>query len=319
MIAPLYGEAGVIGMMLACNRLSNVSTFDDHDLRLFQTLANHASVSLENGRLVACLKESLDRMTAMNRSKDDLVAAVSHELRTPLTCIQGYVKTLLRPDVEFEAEQRRSFLREVDGAGDRLRRLIEDLLNVSELEFHNEQKPLQTSTVSLAAVAQRAADELRERAAARSIVVRFDEGFPSVESDEDRVHQIVSNLMENALKYSLDGTVITISGRSAERRVTVSVEDEGPGIPPELQERIFDRFYQVDQSSTRSAGGTGLGLYICRQLARALGGDVWLERSDGRGSVFCLGLPAAAPEQGANEPNRTLRVRDRSPEKAGAL
>ncbi len=103
MVAPLFGEDEVVGTMLVGNRFGEVSTFDAEDLKLFETLANHASVSLENARLVGRLEESLAHLTEMNRVKDDFVASVSHELRTPLTSILGYAKTLLRPNVTFIA------------------------------------------------------------------------------------------------------------------------------------------------------------------------------------------------------------------------
>jgi signal transduction histidine kinase len=121
--------------------------------------------------------------------------------------------------------------------------------------------------------------------------VAFDEGVPEVVTDESMVHQIISNLVDNAGKYSPAGTKITITGRVEGHSAVISVLDEGGGIPEELHDRIFDRFYQVDQSSTRPVGGTGLGLYICRKLAGAIGGYLWLEDSDTSGSVFSLRIP----------------------------
>ena len=147
MVAPLFGEDEVVGTMIVGNRLGDVSTFDAEDLKLFETLANHASVSLENARLVGRLEESLAHLTEMNRLKDDFVASVSHELRTPLTSILGYVKTLLRPDVDFKESEEHQFLQTIERQGERLRVLIEDLLEVSRLES-KEVRPV-LSTISL--------------------------------------------------------------------------------------------------------------------------------------------------------------------------
>ncbi|MDQ3982012.1 MAG: ATP-binding protein, partial [Actinomycetota bacterium] len=288
-VAPLHGAEGVIGTFAVGSRLGDVSTFDEADLKLFETLANHASVSLENARLVGRLEESLAHLTEMNRLKDDFVAAVSHELRTPLTSIQGYIKTLLRPNVEFSPSDQRSFIEAVDRQSERLRRLIEDLLVVSRIESDSDK--LIVTPVLLQKVAHHVVDEFRARTGNRSFDFRFEQGLLEVDTDETKVHQVVSNFVDNALKYTPEGTTITIGGRVEGEHVVMSVADGGPGIPPDEQARIFDRFYQIDQSSTRAAGGTGLGLYICRKLAEAIGGDVRLESSDADGSVFALWIP----------------------------
>ena len=292
-VAPLHGSDGVIGTFAVGSRLGDVSTFDEADLKLFETLANHASVSLENARLVGRLEESLAHLTEMNRLKDDFVAAVSHELRTPLTSIQGYIKTLLRPNVEFSPADQRSFIEAVDRQSERLRRLIEDLLVVSRIESDTDK--LLVTPVLLQKVAHHVVDEFRARTATTSFDFRFDESLLEVDTDETKVHQVVSNFVDNALKYAPDETTITIGGRTEGDYAVISVADEGSGIAEAEQARIFDRFYQIDQSSTRAAGGTGLGLYICKKLAEAIGGDVYLERSDERGSVFALKIPLEPP------------------------
>ena len=289
MVAPLYGDDKIAGVMTVGNRLGDVSTFDDEDLKLFETLANHASVSLQNARLVARLEESLAHLTEMNRLKDDFVASVSHELRTPLTSIQGYVKTLLRPDVDFDRDEQRSFLETIERQGTRLHRLIEDLLVVARIE--EQQVAPDLELVHVPELAGRVVEELRSRASSWTIELHLDESLPRVKTDEGKVHQILSNLVDNALKYSEPGSTVRIVGAVDGDGVGITVHDQGQGVPPELQDKVFDRFYQVDQSSTRRVGGAGLGLYICRRLAEAVGGRVWLERSNPEGSVFGLWIP----------------------------
>jgi signal transduction histidine kinase len=288
MVTPLHGEGTVIGTFTVGNRLGEVTTFDNEDLKLFETLANHASVSVQNARLIEQLEDSLAHLTEMNRLKDDFVAAVSHELRTPLTSIQGYVKTLLRPNVVWPADQQRDFMETIDRQADRLRNLIEDLLTVSRIEADRDAPDL--TSLSLPVISREIAED-RDASHSHSIAVRFEEGFPEVLTDESMVHQIMSNLIDNAVKYSPPGSTITIAGRVEGASAVISIADEGDGISEDLHDKIFDRFYQVDQSSTRQVGGTGLGLYICRKLAGAVGGHLWLESSGPNGSVFSLRIP----------------------------
>jgi len=135
-----------------------------------------------------------------------------------------------------------------------------------------------------------------------------------VESDERKVRQILVNLLENAIKYSPEGTTVTVRCRVEDDGVAGLVEDRGPGIPKELHQKVFERFYQADQSTTRTVGGTGLGLYICQRLAEVLGGRVTLERSDDRGSVFKVWVPKVPPVdslRGVKPPGYTVDLVNR--------
>jgi signal transduction histidine kinase len=246
-------------------------------------------LATENSMLVGELQKSLADMTELNRMKDDFVAVVSHELRTPLTSIQGYIKTLLQLSPDLQEEQRRSFLEAADRQSERLRRLIEQLLVVSRLE--SDAEPLVWQPVSLARVIAHVVDELRPRAHGHTFDVRIPPDLPEVETDEAKLHQILSNLVENALKYAPSDTRVTVKCEPSVHGVVLVVEDEGPGIPPDAHERVFERFFQVDSSHTRRVGGTGLGLYICRMMAEAIGARVWLARSDASGSEFSLFVP----------------------------
>lgn len=289
MVAPLFGKQGVVGMLMVANRLGDVVTFSRDDLKLLETLSNHAGVSIENAKLVSTLEESLARLTEMNQLKDDFVAAVSHELRTPLTSIQGYVKTLLRDDVSFEPDQQTAFLKIVERQSERLHQLIEDLLVASRLQSQGVNSDF--ATFSVASLIDQVTEEFDERSRSHRLVVDIENELPFVMSDPVKVHQIVSNLLDNAFKYSAPGKKVTLTAERREGSVVIAVADQGLGIPEDARDKIFDRFYQVDQSATRAAGGTGLGLYICRKLADAIGGRVWLETSGPRGSVFCVSVP----------------------------
>lgn len=295
MVAPLRTDTGVVGTMTIGNHLGDVSTFDAEDLRLLETLVNHASVWLENARLIDRLEESLAHLTEMNRLKDDFVATVSHELRTPLTSIQGYVKMLLRPEVELDAAERRSFLEVIERQSARLRNLIEDLLVVSRLESHEE--PPHLDVISLDAIIAQVLEDLEDDLQNKGGRVEIDlpENLPHIVSDESKLTQILANLIGNAVKYSPKGSKVAVTAYVESDGLTVSVGDQGTGIPEDLTERVFDRFFQVDQTTTRTAGGTGLGLYISRRLAELIGARVWLESSTGSGSVFSVWIPPSPP------------------------
>lgn len=299
MIAPLRVDQRIVGKMLIGNRLGDVSSFDGEDLKLLETLASHASISLENARLVATLEESLVHLQEMNRMKDDFVASVSHELRTPLTSIQGYVKTIRRKLNKLRPDQLASFLQVVDEQSDHLRELIEDLLIVSRLESNEAQASFKE--VSVPNVLRDIATEFSSHRPSHRVELSLPDLFPTVESDENKVRQIVCNFVDNAMKYTPDGTTVHMRATTMGSDVVIAVEDEGPGIPQHLHEKVFERFYQVDQTTTRSTGGTGLGLYICRRLAEVMGASVDLERSDERGSVFVLRLPTSAPASRASD------------------
>ena len=262
-------------------------------------------LALENARLAEQLRGSLDRMTELARAKDDFVAVVSHELRTPLTSIQGYVKTMLQLAEDLPPDERRTFLEAADRQSDRLRGLIEQLLVVARLE--SDVEPVALSLISIPRLVSDVVDELRPQARGNVFDLRSPPDLPFIRTDEAKVHQILSNLVENAIKYAPPDTRIYVDAEPAVRGVVVSVGDEGPGIPEEARERIFERFYQVDQSATRRVGGTGLGLYICTKMAEAIGARLWLARSaeeGSGGSEFALFLPESPP--GYEEPATAL-------------
>jgi len=263
-----------------------------------------ASVALKNSRL-----------EELNRLKDDFVAMVSHELRTPLTSIQGSVKTLLQLGDDLDKDQRTSLLEAVDRQSDRLRRLIERLLVVARLEADAERVSL--APVPLRTLCEYVVFELQPVAGSHTFHVDFDPELIEVETDEGKVHQILSNLVENALKYSRADSRITIQCRRELAAVLLVVEDQGAGIPKDARDRIFDRFYQVDQSEARTVGGTGLGLYICRKLAEAMGAALTLDDAYDGGCRFVLRIPDRTSDA-SRAPQADLTVRGSSPPANGA-
>jgi signal transduction histidine kinase len=288
-VVPMLSDGDVVGMLTVANRLGDFATFDEDDLRLLQVLANHVSVSVRNSRLVQELGAALEHERTVAKLKDDFVGTISHELRTPLTNVQGYVKTLLNPAVVLSPEEREEFLSSADRQAERLKQLIEDLLFTSKIETPEARmapQPVPLSDLIDRVVRDRAGPDRIHR-----IDLSVLPDLPIVKTREEDVARLIGNLVDNALKYSARDAPIRVETRMESVGVRVSVHDQGPGIASDEQERIFDRFYQVDHGPTRRVGGTGMGLYICRRAAEVLGARVWLERSGPDGSTFCAWLP----------------------------
>lgn len=288
-VAPVCSDDQLLGILTIADRLGDFSTFDGDDLEMLRTLANHVAVALRNSLLLARLERALAHETEMSRMKDEFVATVSHELRSPITSVQGFVKTLLRQDVRFTPAEQREFLGAADRQAERLKGLIEDLLFASRIESL-ELPARVTEEIGLGNLLLRIIEDEAKVEGQRRIDVVMSDDVPPIVGVEEDVYRIVRNLVDNALKYSPPEEPVTVSVHAEADGVVVRVRDRGPGIAAAERERIFDRFYQVDQSTTRRVGGVGMGLYICRRAAERLGGTVWLERSDSRGSVFALRL-----------------------------
>jgi PAS domain S-box-containing protein len=229
---------------------------------------------------------------ALEQLKSDFVSTVSHEVRTPLAAIYGAALTLRRGDLELDRDQRESLLAVVANEADRLARTVNAILWTSRLDAGTLQVAIERCDP-----ARLAADVV---AAARThvpenIELRL-ETAPAVQqvaADPDKVRQVLANLVDNAVKYSPDGGGVAVLVEPHEGAVRFSVLDQGLGIPRSEQGRIFDKFYRLDPEMTRGVGGTGLGLYICRELVRRMDGRIWVESSEGAGSTFAFDLPAA--------------------------
>ena len=234
----------------------------------------------------------ITRIKRFEDTRRDFVANVSHELRTPLNLIKGFVELLLDEGPADPAAARR-YLQTIARHTDRLTFLIEDLLTISRLESAEAAMNLQP--VNLREAAQRVLDALQPRATDRSSTI--ENNIPPTVfacADADRLEQVFINLIENALKYGRDSGRITLEARAIPgERVEVRVHDDGPGIPPESRDRVFERFYRVDRARARDTGGTGLGLSIVKHIINAHGGEVWVQSDPGSGCAFYFSLPAA--------------------------
>jgi PAS domain S-box-containing protein len=233
----------------------------------------------------------------LEQLKSEFISTVSHELRTPLAAIYGASRTLLRGDIELEEEQRGSLLEVIGNEADRLARIVNDILWASRLDSGSLRVTIERCDPRelVREVVEAARVHLPDRI---TLAVWDTEPLPPICADPDKVRQVLANLLDNASKYSPDGGVIEVRLAARGNAVRFSVHDEGLGIPAVDQRRIFEKFYRVDPDLRRGIGGTGLGLYICRELVRRMRGDIWVHSREGEGSTFAFELPAAARDPG---------------------
>ncbi len=237
---------------------------------------------------IICVVRDLTRFKEAEELKDTFISVVSHELKTPVALIKGYVSTLRREDVSWDPEIVQDSLEIIEEEADRLNEMIENLLDASRLQAGG--ISLNMVDVSLPKLAERMAEKFRTQAEQHTIVVDFEPDFPIVLADEDRLAQVFSNLISNAIKYSPHGGEIRIEGQARPRQVVVCVTDQGPGIAPNDVPHIFDRFYRSDQAA-RTTKGAGLGLYLSRAVVEAHGGRIWVDPKTGEGARICFSLP----------------------------
>jgi signal transduction histidine kinase len=289
MCVPLVSRGRLLGV-ININDTEGGRDFSDYDLRTLRLFADHAAVAIANARLYEKEKEHVMKLLEIDQLKSEFVATVSHELKTPLTSIIGAAQTLRRAAARLDDSAKEEFLAMIERQGQRLLRLIEDILFASKIEAG--ESPLKLEPVQVAAVAEEAFKTLSTRAGADRIVLDFPEdGLPAM-ADPGALQQILLNLLDNALKYGgEDGPVVVTGVPRDDGFVEICVSDRGPGIAPEDQQTIFDRFRQVDSSRKRRSVGVGLGLYIVRNLVEGHGGKIWVESELGQGSRFCFTLP----------------------------
>ncbi len=246
---------------------------------------------MPGGSAVAVLRD-LTETERIEKTRRDFIANVSHELRTPLTSIQGYAETLL--DNGCEKNHLPEFLEIIRKNAARMSLLTEDLLTLARVES-GEQR-FDSQPVAPAELLHDALESFRELARAQGVeLTTGDSTAPMVNADREAIHQVLSNLIDNALKYGAKGGRVVVGARSSGNAVEFYVQDFGPGIPSEHLPRLFERFYRVDKARSRESGGTGLGLAIAKHIVMAHGGSIWAQSELNHGSTFSFTLPVATP------------------------
>lgn len=244
---------------------------------------------MPGGGAVAVLRD-LTETERVEKTRRDFIANVSHELRTPLTSIQGYTETLL--DSTPENNHSREFLEIIRKSAVRMSRLTEDLLTLARVESGEQRFDVQPTASS--ELLQEAVQSFREIARAQNVELKTeDHAVSQVGADPEAIHQVFSNLVDNALKYAASGKRIVLGARPVPGGVEFYVQDFGPGIPSEHLPRLFERFYRVDKARSRESGGTGLGLAIAKHIVLAHGGSIRAQSELNHGSTFLFTLPLA--------------------------
>jgi two-component system phosphate regulon sensor histidine kinase PhoR len=258
--------------------------------RTFQVQSSLVQYTEDGAEGIIVVFHDVTDLKRLERVRQDFVANVSHELRTPLTAIKGYVEALRDGGLQdpVQAEQ---FLRVIQRHSERMDKIVSDLLLLSEMESAD--RVLQRETVHIPDLIRTAVETLRPVAEGKEQDLRVEplEGLPTLRADGQKLHQVMINLLNNAISYTPEGGSITVEARPVPEGVAVSVIDNGIGIPPDELPRIFERFYRVDKGRSRDLGGTGLGLSIVKHIVEAHGGQVRVESKPGKGSRFTFFLP----------------------------
>lgn len=236
-------------------------------------------------RTIAVLRD-ISRRKRIDLAKSEVISAVAHELRSPLTSVKGFTSTLLLRWDRFDDDAKKRLLVTINADTDRVTRLIAELLDVSRLEAGRLQ--LVRRMVKVADIASRVVERMRPRAEHHQIAYAFPEHFPEIYADSDKIEQVLTNLVENAVKYT-EGGRIEVLGTLEDSMVSVTVSDEGRGIAAENRFQVFSKFFR--DGAQAGSPGTGLGLYISKGLVEAHGGRIWVEDAAGGGAMFTFTLP----------------------------
>jgi PAS domain S-box-containing protein len=286
-IFPLIASGEKYGMLWLY--FAQVGELNMDDVHYLRGLVDQAATAIYNFRLLEAEARARHEAEEANSLKLKFLAMISHELRTPLTSIKGFATTLLAEDVQWQPESQRDFIETIDVEADKLTDLIEQLLDLSRLEAGTMR--IMTQRVTWEEVLSTAMAQLHVLTVNHKLIVEEEPDLPLLKVDVIRIPQVITNLVNNAVKYSPSNSMIVISAsRLSDRFIKVSVLDEGLGIPLEARSRVFEAFQQLE----REKGGTrgaGLGLAICRGLLEAHGGRIWVDDHDGPGTTISFTLP----------------------------
>jgi phosphoserine phosphatase RsbU/P len=265
--------------------------YDQEDADTIAQFAHQVGFAVRNARIYAREREAKMRLVELDQLRTDFVSTVSHELRTPLTGIKGFTETLLTYWTRLDDERRHHYLDRIYGASKRLQRLVQDLLFVSKVEGGS--LPLTIRSVAIEDVLEPATMEIKQKYRGQVVDLDMPETLPPVLADADRAQQVLVNLMDNGVKYSPEGAKITVRCSVLPDAVELTVIDHGPGIRPQDLPRLFTRFGKIDQVIRAGHVGTGLGLFISKQLVEQMDGTISVHSVEGQGSEFSFTLPRA--------------------------
>jgi len=283
---PIMAKDEVLGMLGICN--TQLQSLTAQDMQLLVILGHQIGMAVENVRLNQIATE-VEILREVDRMRSELISNVSHELRTPLGLIKFLCTTLLRDDVDFDKSTHFEFLHDIEEETDKLEELVNSILDLSHIE--NGRFNLKKAPIALDEIVKAVIAKMTLRAPVHHIMHKFPPEPLMAFADAKRIEDVIRNLLDNAIKYSPNGGTITIEGYNSGNNILLQVSDEGIGIPKDELEKIFERFYRVQNEQTRGTSGTGLGLAVCQSIIKAHGGNIWVESTVGKGSTFYCTLP----------------------------
>jgi len=288
---PVSTSKEVEGVLVVAVKQAHV--FRSLEISLLKATGREIAVALANSRLFE-EASNVKALRELDTLRTELLANVSHELRTPLAAIKGFASSLLQPDITFDDETRKSFIQTIDSEADRLSHMIDDLLLMSRIEAGAFQA--NKEWYSIAEIINSIKDRLYNIAIKHNLRIDVQDELPDIYVDGHRIGEIVSNLVENAVKYSSEGSDIKISVHLQGSDMITHVADSGIGIPREYQPMIFDRFNRLSNRSGLRKG-SGLGLCICRGIVESHGGKIWVDSEPGQGATFSFSVPLNQVDQ----------------------
>jgi signal transduction histidine kinase len=291
LIVPLFGSEGPLGALVLQRR--QPGEFPAAVVSLMQSFADQSAIALENARLFDEIAQKSRELEIASQHKSQFVANMSHELRTPLAAILGYAELMQEGFYEPLGQKSLDALTRIGSNGKHLLGLINTVLDIAKIE--SGQFTLNMAEYAIESVVETVRAATESLAQNKKLALKTDvaKSLPIGLGDEQRLTQVLLNLVGNAIKFTDTGEV-RVTAKAVNGHFTVSVTDTGPGIPVEHQARIFEQFHQVDSSNTKAKGGTGLGLAIAKQIVEMHGGRIWVESHLGKGSTFQIELPTRA-------------------------
>ena len=278
---------GQLAGALSFSQTDRAREWTADDVRLIEAVAQELRIAISAAEAFGRQRAAVAELERLNRAKSDFVSIVSHEFRTPLTGIQGFSEMMTSEDLTLE--EMREYAGDINKDAHRLNRMINEMLDLDKMESGRMQ--LHRETVDLNTLVTEAVERARPNASQHTLVLRLDPELGEMNGDRDKLTQVITNLLNNAVKYSPKGGEIVVSTRVEGNGAHMVVRDHGIGIPSAALDTIFERYGRVESKETRHIQGTGLGLPIVRQIVQLHGGTVWAESTVGEGSVFHVTLP----------------------------
>jgi len=292
-LIPVQAREGVLGVLHLIR--APEPPLSARAIQILVSIGNQIGLALDNRRLLEETSQ-MDLLREADRLRSELIANASHELRTPLGLIKVFSTALLMDELSLGPEKQAEFVQGIAQETANLEGIVDNLLDLGRME--SGQLRLDRRRIDLSLLARKAAAEIEPILDGHRLARELADGPLWAEVDPRRIEQVLRNLLTNAKKYSPPGSEIALRTARVDQEIVICVQDEGIGIAPQDQERIFERFYRADNEVTRRVRGAGLGLSICKWIAEAHGGEIRVQSALQRGSTFCLALPAAedAPE-----------------------